>query len=58
MEHLQGELKANKRMKPAKISPKRRTDKPDPTKAVELKLKEAERRSSENVITATMSSTY
>ena len=44
MEHRNGELKASKRMKPAKHSPKRRPDQPDPTKAVELKLKEAEKR--------------
>ena len=44
MEHRNGELKANKHMKPTKTSPKRRPDQPDPTKAVELKLKEAEKR--------------
>ena len=31
-------------MKPAQHSPKRRPDQPDPSKALELKLKEAEKR--------------
>lgn len=43
MEHRRGELKENKHMKPAKISPKRRDAPPDPSKALEIKLREAER---------------
>ncbi len=44
MELRKGELKENKHMKPKKKSPERRTSYPDPTKAVELKLKEAEKK--------------
>ena len=44
MEHRRGELKENKHMKPAKSSPKRRNAPPDPSKALEIQLKEAEKR--------------
>ena len=43
MEHRKGELKENKHMKPAKKSPKRRASQADPSKAIELKLKQAEK---------------
>ncbi len=44
MEHRRGELKENKHMKPQKPSPKRRQEKVDAVKAMELKLKESERK--------------
>tara|TARA_R110001599_G_scaffold145986_1_gene328881 strand:+ start:56 stop:424 length:369 start_codon:yes stop_codon:yes gene_type:complete len=43
MEHRNGVLKENKHMKPVKVSPKRRDAPPDRSKALEIKLKEAER---------------
>lgn len=44
MEHRRGELKENKHMKPQPSSPKRRQEKVDAVKAMELKLKESERK--------------
>lgn len=43
MEHRNGELQENRHMKPVKVSPKRRDAPPDRSKALEIKLKEAER---------------
>lgn len=44
MESRNGALKENKRMKPTKPSPKRRDAPPDPSRALEIRLKEAEKR--------------
>ncbi len=44
MEHRKGELRENKHMKSVKSSPKRIRKQPDPTRAMEIKLKEAEKR--------------
>ncbi len=44
MEYRRGELKENKHMKPQKSSPIRRDQKSDAFKAMELKLKESERK--------------
>ena len=44
MEHRKGELKENKHMKPAKKSPERRASQADPSNAIELKLKQAEKK--------------
>ena len=44
MEHRRGELKENKRMKPAKPSPKRRSTPTDPLVLKERELKEAQKR--------------
>lgn len=44
MEHRKGELKENKHMKPTKKSPERRASQADPSNAIELKLKQAEKK--------------
>ena len=44
MEYRRGELKENKHMKAITPSPKRRMSQADPSKALELKLKDAEKR--------------
>jgi transposase len=44
MEHRNGELKANKHMKSSKESPKRLQQKADAVRAMEIKLKESEKK--------------